>query len=439
MGVAQGLLQTGVRVGDRVCLVLPNSVEFAVAHFGVLTAGGISVPCDATISEVNLAAVQADCAPRLTLRPGDIARRGWLTAPAALPVPQREPGDVAALMYTTGTTGRPKGVMLTHDTVYAALRSISRFIGYTPLDKEVVVLPLSHNFGLGHLYCNLMNGGEVYTEPGLTRVGRVLRKLRDLPATGFPGTPASIGMLLDRFGDAFVEHAHGLRFMVINSAPLPPERAAQLRLRLPRARILVYYGLTEASRSTFIDLNSTGPDKYASVGRPMAGVVVRLTPEHEVLIRSPALTPGYWNDPARTRQTIREGWLHTGDLGRFDQDGFLYITGRVGDVINVGGYKVNPQEVEDVLTAFPGVTSAGVFGVDCVEAALVCDAALDEQALVAHCRARLEPFKVPTRFHRVDSLPHTDTGKLKRAELSALSTAKARPAFASSIPGALPC
>ena len=255
-----------------------------------------------------------------------------------------------------------------------------------------------------------MNGGQVYTEPGLTRVGRVLRKLRDLPATGFPNTPAGIGMLLDRFGDAFVEHARHLRYIVINSAPLPPERVVQLRQRLPGTRILVYYGLTEASRSAFIDFDSVGPEKYASVGRPMAGVEMRLTPEHEILIRSPAVTPGYWNDAVRTSQAIRDGWLSTGDLGRFDEEGYLYITGRLQDMINVGGYKVNPQEVEDVLVCFPGVVAAGAFGVDHVEAALVCREAIDERLLVEHCRARLEPFKVPSRFHRVDDLPRTDTG-----------------------------
>lgn len=439
IAVAHGLQQSGLQPGDRVCLVLPNSVEFAVAHFGVLTAGGISVPCEAAISAANLAAVQADCTPRFTLHPSDLLQRGWGKGPQEPPDAGNSPSDVAALMYTTGTTGRPKGVMLTHDAVFAALRNISRFIGYTCEDKEVVVLPLSHNFGLGHLYCCLMNGGEVYTESGLTRIRRVLGKLRDLPATGFPTTPAGIGMLLDRFGAAFLEHARHLRYIVIDSAPLAPERVAQLRESLPRTRILVYYGLTEASRSTFIDFNTVGPQQYGSVGKPMAGVEIRLTAQQEILIRSPALTAGYWNDSGRTRRTIRNGWLATGDLGHLDKDGYLYIEGRLQDNLNVGGYKVNPQEVEDVLAGFPGVKVAGVFGADRVEAALVCSGEITEQALIEHCRARLEPYKVPMRFHYVQSLPRTNTGKLKRAELSGLISENGTRMQARNDPEGQPC
>jgi long-chain acyl-CoA synthetase len=437
--VSRGLRQAGVCPGDRVCLVLPNSVEFAVAHFGVLGAGAVSVPCDHAISPANLAAVEADCSPRLTLRPGALAARGWTAAPAPPPAPSRGPGDLATLMYTTGTTGRPKGVMLGHDHVFAALRNICGFVGYTAEDREVVTLPLSHNFGLGHLYCNLMNGGAVHVEPGLVRVGRVLRKIGEWRATGFPTTPAGIALLLDRYGPAFVECARDLRFLVINSAPLLPERVVQLRAALPATRILVYYGLTEASRSTFIDFNAAGPAKYRSVGRPMPGIDIRLTDAGEIAIRGRTVTPGYWNDPARTARVLRGGWLHTGDLGRIDPDGYLEIVGRLEDVVNVGGYKVNPQEVEAVLAGFPGVAAAGVFGLDRVEAAVVCPPGLDFTALLEHCRARLEPFKVPAAFHRVDDLPRTGTGKLLRRELATRLGAATDASPACDHPPALPC
>jgi long-chain acyl-CoA synthetase len=419
--VAQALRREGLVPGDRVCLVLPNGVEFVVAHFGVLGAGGVSVPCDHAISPTNLAAVEADCTPRLTLRPGDLAARGWFEGrgPVREPDPRREAGDLATLMYTTGTTGRPKGVMLGHDNVFAALRNICNFIGYTAEDREVITLPLSHNFGLGQLYCNLMNGGRVHIEPGLARVGRVLRMISDLPATGFPTTPAGIGLLLDRYKPVLIERARALRFLVINSAPLAPERVGELRAALPATRIMVYYGLTEASRSTFIDFNAVGPDKYRSVGRPMPGVRIRLTDAGEIAIRGPTVTQGYWNDVGRTVQTVREGWLHTGDLGRIDADGYLEITGRLEDVVNVGGYKVNPQEVEAVLERFPGVVAAGVFGRTRVEAAVVGGTGLDLVALLEHCRKHLEPFKVPAVFHGVSDLPRTDTGKLKRRDLAA--------------------
>jgi long-chain acyl-CoA synthetase len=156
-----------------------------------------------------------------------------------IPDRQADPTAVASLMYTTGTTGQAKGVQLTHENVLTALENISNFVGYTPNDREVVVLPLSHNFGLGHVYCNLLKGGAVYTEPGLARAGRVLKALRNFGATGFPGTPLGFGMLMDQFGPALAEYGQQLRFIVINSAPLPPERTTQLQRLLPRTDIMV--------------------------------------------------------------------------------------------------------------------------------------------------------------------------------------------------------
>lgn len=439
-GVAHALRKAGLVPGDRVCLLLPNSVEFVVAHFGVLSAGGVSVPCEPSIGRANLEAIERDCAPRFVLRPGALEAGGWIEPRDEPPDPGCQAGDVATLMYTTGTTGRPKGVMLRHENVLAALRNISGFIGYTPEDKEVVALPLSHNFGLGHLYCNLMNGCEVHVEPGLTRIGRLLRKIEAMPATGFPTTPAGIDMLLDRYGAAFASHARALRFVVIDSAPLAPERVVQLRAALPRTRILVYYGLTEASRSTFIDFNAAGPGKYRSVGKPMPGIEMRLSDAGEILIRGPTVTPGYWNDPARTAQALREGWLHSGDLGRFDSDGYLEVVGRLEEVVNVGGYKVNPQEVEGVLAQFPGVSAAGVFGHNRVEAAIVCSTPVELEDLVRHCRAHLEPYKVPTAIHRVATLPRTETGKLLRRNLAArFAVAETGPVLETPTSEKVPC
>jgi long-chain acyl-CoA synthetase len=305
-----------------------------------------------------------------------------------------------------------------------------------------VILPLSHNFGLGHVYCNLLSGGAVYTENGLARVGRVLKTIDAWGATGFPGTPLGFGMLIDKFGPVLAQRCRRLRFVVINSAPLPPERTAQLRELLPQTEIMVYYGLTEASRSTFASLSRLGPDKYRSVGRPLRDVQIRLRPleggtegsgaagEGEVLIAGPTVTSGYWEDQEATQAALDDGWLRTGDLGRFDEQGNLYITGRIKDTINVGGYKVHPAEVEQAITGFPGVESVGVAGVEglqgltgeAVVAGIVAAAgqSVDLAALERHCLAALERFKAPTHFVLIDQIPKSDTGKTKRQELAKL-------------------
>lgn len=414
--VAGWLVGQGLRPGDRVLVKLPNSARFVAAHFGALLAGGVSVPCDAGASEDTIEAIRRSCSPRATLDADSIAE-----ALAASPIrgePEREPSDVAALLYTTGTTGRPKGVILTHANVLAALNNICGFIGYGPEDREVVILPLSHSFGLGHVYCNLMSGGAVYTEPGLTRVNRVLNKIESWGATGFPGTPLGYSILMDRYAEIFARKCRNLRFIVINSAPLPPERAAQLRALLPDVDLMVYYGLTEASRSTFISLSREGPAYYASVGRTMPGVNLRIAPDGEVLISGPTVTQGYWGEPELTAAAFRDGWLRTGDIGRLDERGFLFVTGRLKDLINVGGYKVSPEEVERVLLQHEAVVDAGVFGDGRVEAALVAAGPIDVAELSRFCYAKLEPYKAPVRFHTVAALPRSETGKIKRAALA---------------------
>jgi len=414
--IAGWLISHGVAPGDRVIVRLPNSVRFVEAHFGALLAGAVSTPLDPALPESQLEDIRRRTEPTAELS----SDSPWEAIECAKPLDEsvvRQPQDLAALMFTTGTTGQPKGVMLTHANVLTALRNIVEFIGYTEHDREVITLPLSHNFGLGHVYCNLMCGGAVYLEPGLTRIGRVLKAIKEFGATGFPTTPLGVAMLLDRYGDAFREHARGLRFMVVNSAPLPPERAAQLQAALPDLNILVYYGLTEASRSTFISLTNEGPKRYSSVGRAMPGVGLRLSEAGEILLGGSTVTPGYWRDVKMTNSVLQGGLLHTGDLGRIDEQGFVFIEGRADDIINLGGYKINPLTVERAVETFPGVRECAVAGEDEVCAFYVAEAKLDADQLTRHCRKSLSVRETPTRFTRVDSLPRTESGKLKRRAL----------------------
>jgi long-chain acyl-CoA synthetase len=471
--LGRALQKLGLEPGERGLVVLPNSVNFVRAHFANVLAGLISVPCDASLTADSLAALAASCMPSCLLTdPASLAR---LTEKSPLPECIREvvvfaanppkplgvvrvslapelmaaqPGDlfdrargekeIAALMYTTGTTGRPKGVQLTNANILAALHSIVEFADYKADDREVVILPLSHNFGIGHVYCNLMSGGAVYTENGLARAGRVLKAVESFGATGFPGTPMGFGLLIDQYGPVLAQKARNLRFSVINSAPLPPERTVQLQRLLPQLDIMIYYGLTEASRTSFISLTKAGPDYYRCAGRPMKHVevqihgaecaVMKAGEQGEVVIRGPAVSRGYWGNPEENCQVFREGWMHTGDLGHLDPQGYLWITGRIKDVINVGGYKVNPAEVERVLLTWPGVRDAAAVGLEGVGgftgenvvAALVGDAGFvpDEAALLQHCLASLEKFKVPARFVAVPEISRSNTGKIKRAELA---------------------
>jgi long-chain acyl-CoA synthetase len=458
--LAGALRSKGISAGDPVILCAPNGVEFVIGHFAILMAGGVSTPLEAFVSPAVFShvieATQAKaiittssallalhkkqlCLPAQVFvfgaPPSTVAAHdAWKLAQHSpvSEVSRRGGRDLAAILFTSGSTGRPKGVMLSHAATLTALRSIIEFVGYTSGDREVVTVPVAHSFGLGHVYCNLFAGGAVYLEPGLANVKRVLMTISDWGATGFPGTPLGFSLLMDRYGPVFSDKAKNLRFIVVNSAPLPPTRARQLQKMLPSMELFVYYGLTEASRSTFISLTRE-PERLHAVGRPMPGVRLSLDPcTSEVLISGQHLADGYWGDPAATAETFTLQGLRTGDKGVLDADGFLAITGRLKDQINLGGLKVDPSEVEEHLrTATPGLADVGVVGLDegdtqVVACAVVMEhgVTLDLKALTRSARGALEPFKIPTVWQVVPAIPRSTTGKILRSELKQmLSTA----------------
>jgi long-chain acyl-CoA synthetase len=344
-------------------------------------------------------------------------------------------------MYTTGTTGESKGVKLSHENVVSAINNICDFVSYGPKDKEVVVLPLSHNFGLGHVYCNLRSGGSVYTEHGLLRVNRVLKKIESFEATGFPTTPSGVDLLTKRYGAVLEKRLKNLKFSIINSAPLSSEQMIRLQNFLPDLNIFVYYGMTEASRSTFISLSNKGSDYYASVGKAMNGIQVTIRNENgdelpsgtegEVSISGPTVSAGYWNNLDEDVKSFRNGELLSGDLGLMDDNGYLYITGRKKDQINVGGYKVNPVEVEEVVQRYPGVLECAVCSVgnnfsEVVALGVVVEDinSFELDKLLKSCNGELENWKIPQVAKVIDSLPRTNTGKIKRQQLSEVLSGK---------------
>ena len=451
--VSLGLESWGIREGDRCCLILPNCVEFVLAHFAILSAGGVSVPIDPSFNGKTAGVIISDAQPSLVITNKSIYSRLDITnlVPENVKIvcvddEKSEPSwqmflqsssaskrtiastqdSLAVILYTTGSTGIPKGVMLSHRNTLCAIQNIVGFVGYTENDREVVTLPLSHSFGLGHVYCNLAVGGAVYLENGLANVGRVLKAIRSFAATGFPGTPLSYSILLDRYGEVFRDYGQNLRFAVINTSPMPPQLTERLQTLLPNLNILVYYGLTEASRSTFISLSDMGPTCYRSVGKAVGDVRIRIADEQgnnvahgiegEVLISGDHIAGKYW----RSEKPIQvSGELKTGDTGRLDSEGNLFLSGRLKDLINVDGVKVSPKEVEDVLTQHPSVQDAAVVGCadlpgrigESICAAIVYDSSEDAPDLHGHCQDSLEKVKIPTVFVAVEQIPRSGSGE----------------------------
>jgi long-chain acyl-CoA synthetase len=452
------LREQGIAPGERVALAARNSVDQVVAHFAILRAGAVSVPlagatppnrlgfivrdCDARMICVDqvteTAAVEAagDGCKRMTLE--ELSRSAGLAAPLAEPA-SRSRDDIACLMYTTGSTGDPKAVMLSHRNLCNALSHIIEYLGCDETDREAVVLPLSHSFALGHAYCTLFTGGFVWVNDGLRPLKTVLDAMPRYGINAMPTTPAMLRLLLGPYRVPFLRSAAGLRRMVVNSEPLPPDQADELLAALPATDVVVYYGLTEASRSSFLRLRKEPRERYGSVGRAAPRVAIEVhgddeapVPpgvEGEVCISGPHLAVGYWRRPEDQAATFRSGWLHTGDLGTLDADGYLTITGRLKDQINVGGLKVSAAEVEAAIRKHPMVADVAVTGIpdrdglrgEAIAAVIVAaNPSLSAAEIAATCAAHLEPAAQPQHILLVDAIPRAESGKILKGELRRL-------------------
>lgn len=431
----------GVAPGDRVVLTFPNSVDYLVAYIGTLAHGAVATLVDHRSVPRHVDFVVRDCGARLWISPaerpdyagipGHVAFADHVPSPPADPRTLDVAQPLALIMYTSGTTGTPKGVRLLHANLQHTQAAIRTWAAVEPDERELTTLSLTHLFGLAHLHVHWSLGGAVIVDDSLRDVPRVLGRMKEHQATSFPGTPAGFKLILDRFAEQFRVAAASLRYIIINSAPMDPADVARLRDLIPHVRLYMYYGLTEASRSTAIHYNAHA-DKLATVGRPTPGSEVcigapnaRLIGETgEILVRGPHVTPGYWSSDSS--EYFVDGWFRTGDLGRVDAEGFVTWEGRVREQINVDGLKVSPLEVEAVLRMHPRVRDCAVIGApdplsgQTVVAYVVVDGEWDrslETEVRRFCKPYLEFYKIPRKLTRVQQIPRTDTGKVKRLSL----------------------
>lgn len=445
---AAALRSLGIETGDRVVLVGDNSALYLATHLAILHAGAVSVPLAGATPADRLGYVVQDSEARLVVSARPLSAPVKSVTLADLPssangqaLPAVAPDAICCLMYTTGSTGRPKGVVITHQSLGSALVNITTFLGYDGTQREAVVLPLSHSFGLGHAYCTLTTGGFVWLGNGLTRLKQVLDAVTELELTAMPTTPSMLRLLLGVYRKAFLPVAGRLKQMVVDSEPLPPPMAQDLLAALPDLDLVVYYGLTEASRSTFLRLREVAPERHATVGKAAPNVRLSITGpdgsdlgigrEGEVRITGAHIARGYWRQPEEQAKVFRDGWVTTGDLGVLDGDGFLRLTGRLKDQINVGGAKVAASEVEAALRDLDGIKDVAVIGIpdpqgqtgEAVAAAVVPSSAdLSEKDIQERCTERLEPFMRPRVIRFVKAIPRAETGKVLRAELRDLMT-----------------
>jgi long-chain acyl-CoA synthetase len=449
---------------STVGVLLPTSAAFPVAALAGWMLGKTVVPLNYLLRPEELRFVIEDCgadtvvtaqamleflgAPGQAVLDGLAGRVrhvvrleevGFTGAPELAWPARAEDEDLALLLYTSGTTGRPKGVMLTHGNISANIRQVMEWVHFTAEDSLLGVLPQFHSFGLTVLTLLPLTAGlrVVYTARFVP--GRLVRLLREHRPTVFIAIPSMYNALLHA-KDAAPEDFASLRYVVSGGEPLPASVADGFRERFG-VTIAEGFGMTETGPVT----NWCRPAEYRprSVGRALPGVVERITDpasgrdlppgqDGELRIAGPNVMRGYYNRPEETAAAFDErGFLRSGDIGRFDEDGFLYITGRLKEMLIVGGENVFPREIEEVLNQHPSVKESGVVGVtDPVRGELPLafvevreGHGFDERALLGWCRQRLAGYKVPREIRRVESLPRNATGKVSRRELKAMANA----------------
>lgn len=461
--LSERLVASGLVPGERALVLLENSPEYVVSFFAVMQAGGIVVPISHQATPRALGKVLADCSPSIVIGRGERMRlqAGSVQDSSSVRTVvnadsmnfeelkqgapegrfQGRPGraggkesDVALILYTSGTSGQPKGVMLTHRNLAANAASIVEYLKLTHQDRGMVILPFHYSYGNSLLTTHVMAGAGLVLENSIAFPNIVLDRINEEGVTGFAGVPSTFATLLNR-SNLRKRAFPSLRYVTQAGGAMSAKLACDLREALPGTDVYIMYGQTEATaRLTYLE----PPEllrKAGSIGRAIPGVRISLRKEDgtptgpgevgEIVAEGDNVMAGYWNSPGETAAVLKGGGLHTGDLARTDEEGFLYIVGRRSEMIKTAGHRVSPKEIEEVISGMPGVHEVAVVGVQdemlgqAIRAFVVPDPEVMMVArdVLKHCSESLEPFLVPREVVVLDELPKSPNGKVDRSIL----------------------
>lgn len=453
----------GIRPGDRVILLWDNGPEYAALFFGVLLAGGVVVPLNPTnygeyikyvainseakfISTVDRTlgylegwwhgspVITESSSSEGTIAIGDIFRSGGGTFEST--DPQKNGYDLALILYTSGTTGKPKGVMLSHRNLISNTRSILGYLPLEPSDRTLAVLPFYYSYGNSLLLTHVAAGAALVIENRFAFVNKALETMRECRVTGFSGVPSHFSVLINR-SKFLKQDWPDLRYLTCAGGALPTTHIRDIREALPHAKLYVMYGQTEGTaRLSSLDPDSLG-EKMGSIGKGIPGVELRVVDgmgqnvlpgdTGELIASGENVMMGYLGDPEGTNEVLKRGWLHTGDLATVDDEGFIYIKGRAKEFIKTGGYRVSPQQVEEILLQHPAVSECAVIGApdellgERILAFIVFRPGAGDgnavESVIDFARGRFPNYMVPGKIEPIDAIPKTESGKIKRIEL----------------------
>lgn len=456
--VAGWLRGAGVEPGERVALLMANRPEYVAVYYGILACGGVAVALNTAARSDELADCLRHCGARLLFAdgghsglPGLLERWSgrtvtvgaadaveavdWNHVAHAAPAAVQDYADnqLAAIIYTSGTTGRPKGVMLSHGNLSSNVDAILDYLELTAADRALAVLPFYYSYGNSVLHTHLAVGGSLLLENSLAFPHRLLERTAEERVTGLPGVATLFALLLARCSLERYDLA-ALRYVTQAGGPMPPRDIRRLCQKLPQVRFYMMYGQTEATARLAYLPPERLSDKLGSVGVPVPGVELQVRGEHgaavapgeegEIWARGPNIMLGYWRDPEATREVRRGDWLRTGDLGRQDEDGFFYVSGRASAMIKTGAHRISPYDIEAAIAELDGVSEVVVMGEpdellgQVVKALVVAEpgATIEERVIRRHCRQRLAPYKIPKYVEFAAELPKTASGKVRRQQ-----------------------
>ncbi len=468
---ACGLSKLGIQKGDHIALIIGNSPHYVIGFYGAMRAGATVIPINPiyTADEISYILMNGDVKAVITLdmllplveglhihlpnvnhyiicetgQAGDADLSKSSAASKLLAFnqilglgqepfegPVLEEEDVAVILYTSGTTGKPKGAMLTHRNIYRNAMDVGEYLGINAEDKVITALPMFHVFCLTvSMNAPLMTGGTIIIIPKFSPA-EIYRVAQQYQATIFAGVPTMYNFILQHDGDK--EAFRSLRLCISGGASMPVALLENFEKKF-NVQVSEGYGLSEASPVTcFNPLDR--PRKAGSIGTSIIRVENKVVNElgeelppgevGELIVRGPNVMKGYYKMPEETAFAIKDDWLYTGDLAKMDEEGYFYIVDRKKDLVIVGGYNVYPREVEEVLFAHPDIVEAAVVGVpdpeqgEAVQAFIVRkDTSLTEEAVRAYCKEHLAKYKNPTLIEFLAELPKNTTGKILRRSL----------------------
>ena len=446
-------MDKGVKKGDNVPVFLNNSCEYLIAYFAVLKAGAIITALNTHFVSRELGLIIKDCSPTIIIsdkkhkavvekalksseNPLEILLiDDWNmhhTAGALQPV-ACTPEDLAMIIYTSGTTANPKGVILSHENLSANAESIIEYLHLTANDKIMVVLPFYSSYGNSLLTTHIRVGGTLVIDNRFTYPNLVLNSMLSEEVTGFAGVPSNFSLLIKKSAIRKYQFPN-LRYVTQAGGAMAPPMIEEFLKIVPNIEFYVMYGQTEASaRLSYLKPENLN-DKMGSIGKAIPGVELTVLDEEgtpvkpgetgEIVTKGKNVMQGYWNAPKETAAVLQKEGLFTGDLAQIDEDGFIHIVGRKKDIIKSRGNRISPFEIENVVCQIPGIVECAAVGIpdeilgEAIAVFVVENGSvIEKKDIMLFCKNNLAAYKVPKEIVIVGELPKTGSGKIKRQEL----------------------